>query len=109
MILNVGYARGPEIARRLEENNIVLNYQASPVEEGFTASGSLRMGVAEMTRFGMVASDFDKVAELMKDVIDHDKDVKQAVADFRKQFLTMQYCFNVADFQDQFEEIHALI
>ncbi len=109
VILNVGYAKGPEIAQRLENNNIVLNYQASPVEEGFTASGSLRIGVAEMTRFGMVASDFEQVAELMKDVIIHQKDVKQAVADFRRQFLTMRYCFNVADFQDLFEKIHALI
>lgn len=109
VILNVGYAKGPEIAQRLEDNNIVLNYQASPVEEGFTASGSLRIGVAEMTRFGMVASDFEHVAELMKDVIIHQKDVTQAVADFRRQFLNMQYCFNVADFQDLFEKIHALI
>ena len=109
VILNVGYAQGPEIARRLEDNNIILNYQASPVEEGFTASGSLRMGVAEMTRFGMIESDFQRLAELMSDVILRKKDVKLAVSDFRKQFLTMQYCFNVEDFQDLFEKIHDLI
>ena len=40
VILNVGFGKGPEIARRLEDNNIVLNYQAAPDEEGFTASGS---------------------------------------------------------------------
>jgi len=109
VILNVGYAQGPEIARRLEDNNIILNYQASPVEEGFTASGSLRMGVAEMTRFGMVESDFQRLAELMSDMILRKKDVKQAVTDFRKQFLTMRYCFNVEDFQDLFEKMHKLI
>ncbi|MEA3231631.1 MAG: hypothetical protein U9Q05_07755, partial [Thermodesulfobacteriota bacterium] len=32
--------------------------------------------------------------------------LKQAVTDFRKQFLTMPYCFNVEDFQDLFEKIH---
>ncbi len=106
VIVNVGYAQGPEIARLLEDNIIILNYQASPVEEGFTASGSLRMGVAEMTRFGMVESDFQRLAELMNDVILQKKDVKQTVTDFRKQFLTMQYCFNVEDFQDLFEKIH---
>ena len=52
VIVRVGYARGPEIAKRLEENNIICNYQATPDEEGFTASGALRMGVNEMTRFG---------------------------------------------------------
>ena len=37
----------------LEDNNIICNYQAAPDEEGFTAAGALRLGVAEMTRFGM--------------------------------------------------------
>ena len=34
VILHVGYARGPEIARRLEENNIIVNYQAAPGRGG---------------------------------------------------------------------------
>ena len=49
VIINVGYAKGPQIARLLEDNNIVLNYQAAPDEEGFTASGSLRTGVRAVT------------------------------------------------------------
>ena len=69
VIINVGYANGPEIAARLENNNIVLNYQAAPDEEGFTASGSLRTGVQEMTRFGMTTADFQQLAQLMADVI----------------------------------------
>ncbi|RTZ97017.1 MAG: glycine cleavage system aminomethyltransferase GcvT [Deltaproteobacteria bacterium] len=109
VILNVGYAQGPEIARRLEDNNIILNYQASPVEEGFTASGSLRMGVAEMTRFGMIESDFGRLAGFMRDVILDKKNVKQAVTDFRRPFLAMRYCFHTGDFQDLFELIHGLI
>ena len=52
VIVSVGYAAGPEVAARLERNNIIANYQATPDEEGFTASGALRMGVNEMTRFG---------------------------------------------------------
>ena len=94
VILNVGYAKGPEVARRLEENNIVLNYQAAPEEEGFTASGSLRMGVQEMTRFGMAETDFQELAQLMADVILHGKTVKDEVAKLRSRFLEMQYCFS---------------
>ncbi len=109
VILNVGYAKGPEIAQRLEDNNIILNYQASPTEEGFTASGSLRMGVAEMTRFGMKPADFEHLAALMKDVIVHSKDVKQAATDLRAKFLTMQYCFKVENFRELFEKMQALI
>ncbi len=58
VIVNVGYGRGPEVAKRLEDNNIICNYQAMPDEEGFTVSGALRMGVSEMTRFGMGPDDF---------------------------------------------------
>jgi aminomethyltransferase len=69
VIVKVGYSQGPSMARRLENNNIICNYQAAPEEEGFTASGALRLGVAEMTRFGMQPEDFEGVAQLMADVI----------------------------------------
>ena len=44
VIVNVGYGTGPDVAMRLERNNIICNYQATPEEEGFTASGALRTG-----------------------------------------------------------------
>ena len=59
VIVSVGYGEGAEIAERLEQNNVIVNYQATPDEEGFTASGALRMGVSEMTRFGFEEKDFD--------------------------------------------------
>ncbi|MBR2328596.1 MAG: glycine cleavage system aminomethyltransferase GcvT, partial [Clostridia bacterium] len=58
VIVSVGYGVGPEVAERLEQNNIIVNYQATPDEEGFTASGALRMGVSEMVRFGFTFDDF---------------------------------------------------
>ncbi len=94
VILSVGYARGPEMARRLEDNHIIVNYQAAPDEEGFTASGALRMGVSEMTRFGMKETDFQTLADLMADVIVQNKQIKSQVAAFRKGFQEMQYCFS---------------
>ncbi|HWR62231.1 MAG TPA: glycine cleavage system aminomethyltransferase GcvT, partial [Clostridia bacterium] len=36
VIVRVGYGTGPEAANRLEDNNIIVNYQATPEEEGFT-------------------------------------------------------------------------
>jgi len=94
VILSVGYAGGPEMARRLENSNIIVNYQAAPDEEGFTAAGALRMGVAEMTRFGMKEMDFQTLAEMMHDVIVQNKPVKSQVTAFRKRFQEMQYCFS---------------
>ncbi len=109
VILNVGYAKGAEIAGRLEDNNIVLNYQAAPDEEGFTASGSLRTGVQEMTRFGMVDSDFGELAQLMAEVILKGKAVKGKVRSLRQRFLNMQYCFSGQEFEEQIEELHQLV
>jgi aminomethyltransferase len=109
VILNVGYARGADIARCLEDNNIILNYQAAPDEEGFTASGSLRTGVQEMTRFGLTENDFGKLALLMADVILKGKNVKQEVSRFRQQFQDMQYCFCGEEFEGLIQELHRLV
>ena len=68
-----------EIARRLEENNIVANYQALPDDETFLESSGIRMGVQEMTRFGMKEKDFDELAGYIADVVIRNKTVKDAV------------------------------
>lgn len=109
VILNVGYSRGPEIARLLENNNIIVNYQASSEEEGFTAAGCLRMGVAEMTRFGMEEKDFQELAQLILDVVVGAKNVKEKVAEFRACFTDMRYCFAGEEFDAVMEKLHRLI
>jgi aminomethyltransferase len=93
VIVEVGYAKGPELANRLERNNIICNFQATPDQEGFTASGGLRMGVAEMTRFGMQPKDFADLAVLIAEVVNRDTDVKEQVKALRGKFLDLQYCF----------------
>nr|MCR5135097.1 glycine cleavage system protein T [Clostridiales bacterium] len=97
VIVSVGYGEGPEVAERLEQNNIICNYQATPEEEGFTASGALRLGVSEMTRFGFTADDFAKLADLMAACIKDGTDVSEEVRKLRAQHLEMQYCFKDAD------------
>lgn len=109
VVVRVGYARGPEIARRLEENNIILNFQAGPDEEGFTAAGALRMGVAEMTRFGMTESGFEELAQLMADCVLKNSVVKDSVARLRKRFLEMGFCFSADEVDVQLERLLACI
>ncbi len=109
VVIDVGYARGPEIARRLEDNNIILNYQAAPEEEGFTAAGSLRTGVQEMTRFGMRENDFKQLAQYIADAIFKDSNVKQEVSSLRRKFLDMQYCFADEEFDDLMQSLHQLV
>jgi aminomethyltransferase len=108
VILNVGFGKGPDVARRLEENNIVLNYQAAPDEEGFTASGSLRMGVQEMTRFGMEPDDFAELAQLMAAVIRDGKKVLTDVKKMRSRFDQMRYCFSGRQVEDLIEQLHSV-
>lgn len=92
VIINTGYAKGVEIAERLEKNNIIVNYQSTPYDEGFSSSSALRTGVQEMTRFGMKEKDFEQLATYMKEIIINNKDMSEEVSKFRKNFKEMQYC-----------------
>lgn len=86
------HGSGNELARRLEDNNIVTNYQALPDDESFLEASGIRMGVQEMTRYGMKEKDFHTLAGHIADVIIRNADVKEKIADFRKGFRDMQYC-----------------
>jgi len=109
VILSVGYGKGPPMAQRLEDNGIIVNYQALPEEEGFTASGGIRMGVQEMTRFGMKQADFQELAQLIHDVIVHDKRVNDDVAALRSRFRELQFCFKGGEYDEWLEKLHHLI
>jgi aminomethyltransferase len=109
VVVEVGYGRGPEIARRLESNNIICNYQASPDEEGFTAAGALRLGVAEMTRFGMGPGEFRELAELVAAVVTENAAVKERVRSLRRRFLEMQYCFREEEYSDVTARLRELL
>ncbi len=110
VIVDVGYSNGPNIANFLENNNIIVNYQATPEEEGFTASGALRMGVSEMTRFGMQEKDFQTLAQLMSDAILNQKPVKDKVIELRKSFIDLHYCFDKSEnLESLMGKLHELV
>jgi len=88
---------GQVIARRLEENNIVVNYQALPDDATFLESSGIRIGVQEMTRFGMKEKDFGELAGYAADVVVRNKNVKEAVKAYRRNFLEMGYCLPVQE------------
>ena len=92
VILRVkAFGPGMDIARRLEINNVLTNYQALPDDATFLESSGIRLGVQEMTRFGMKEKDFDTLAGLMADIIIRDKPAQDEVARYRKNFLTMGF------------------
>jgi aminomethyltransferase len=109
VVVDVGYSHGPEMADRLEANNIICNYQANTDEEGFTASGALRMGVSEMTRFGMLQDDFGSLAGLIHDVVMNGSVVVDKVKALRAQFQELQFCFRGDEYTDLLQKLHGFL
>ena len=109
VIVEVGYGRGPLLAERLEANNIICNYQAAPDEEGFTAAGALRLGVAEMTRFGMGPEDFEALAVIMAAILLDDRKAKAKVRELRRGFSGLRYCFGEADFPEAMKALRETV
>jgi aminomethyltransferase len=105
VIVRVGYGKGPLIAERLEGNNMIVNYQGAPDDEAFTTASCLRMGVQEMTRFGMKEEDFGRLAEVMGQVILKDRPMTKEVSQFRKKFTEMKYCLPEAEARSLVEEL----
>jgi aminomethyltransferase len=97
VLLRVGPGKGIPVARALERNNIIVNFQGLPGDTSFLSSSGLRMGTQEMTRFGMDASGFGELAALMADLILRDRPVRDEVAALRSRYRTMRYTFPVPE------------
>jgi glycine hydroxymethyltransferase len=81
---------GVEVARRLEANDIIVNYNMVPGDADPRNPSGLRIGVPEMTRFGMDERAMGELAQLMHDAI-RSKNVKEQVNSLRGRFLEMKY------------------
>ncbi|HZO73827.1 MAG TPA: serine hydroxymethyltransferase [Ktedonobacteraceae bacterium] len=81
---------GVEVAKRLEANDIILNYNMLPGDSDPRNPSGLRIGVPEMTRFGMKEQAMGELAQLMHDGI-RGKNVKAQVNALRARYQEMQY------------------
>jgi glycine hydroxymethyltransferase len=81
---------GVEVAKRLEANDIILNYNMLPGDADPRNPSGLRIGVPEMTRFGMDERAMGEVAQLLHDAI-RGKQVKEQVHALRARYTHMQY------------------
>lgn len=95
---NIGL--GGDIEKLLEKANIILNRNLLPydIAEGrhYQNPGGLRLGTSEVTRLGMGKSEMVDIAGFFKKLIIDKKDpkkVKDEVAEFRKDFHEVKYCF----------------
>lgn len=94
---------GREIANRLEEANIICNKMSLPKDSPHDATknpSAIRIGVQEVTRFGMKENDMKEIARFIKKLlIDRvsAEAIREDVIEFRKRFKNVHYCFNFED------------
>ena len=81
---------GVEVAKRLEANDIIVNYNMVPGDSDPRSPSGLRIGVPEMTRFGMDERAMGELAQLMHDAI-RNKNVRAEVRALRGRYTEMQY------------------
>lgn len=89
--------RGDAVAKKLETANIILNKNIIPKDSKNPENPSgIRLGVQEMTRYGMKEEEMQKIAEFMKRVILDKEDVEvvgNEIIKFRKRFQEVKFCF----------------
>ena len=87
---------GNEIARILKENEIILNMNLLPFEplEKVTNPSGIRIGVQEMTRFGMKEKEMERIAGLFKRCLRDSLSANNEVREFRKEFQKVEYSFD---------------
>ncbi|GLV56994.1 serine hydroxymethyltransferase [Dictyobacter sp. S3.2.2.5] len=81
---------GVEVAKRLEESDIILNYNMLPGDADPRNPSGLRIGVSEMTRFGMDEHSMGELAQLIHESV-RGKNVKQQINALRARYVEMKY------------------
>ncbi len=106
---------GAKAAKLLEDANIILNKNLLPWDppEAVKNPSGLRIGVQEMTRFGMKEGDFKELARFFRDVLIEGKDpteVRKKVIEFRKNFVEVKYGYDIPEeFKDSLQKVPMLL
>lgn len=99
------FGGGKIVADKLEEANIICNKMSLPWDTPHDATknpSGIRLGVQELTRFGMKEEEMREVARFIKKVLIENKsavEVRKEVIEFRKGFTKIQYCFDIDEFE----------
>ena len=97
IVIDVSKIGGGDLrSNRLEKNNIIVNKNLLPSDEINSKTlqnpSGLRISTHALTRLGMKKSDMKYIAELFREVLLKNKDVKKEVIEFRKNFQEIKYC-----------------
>jgi len=104
---------GSRVAELFEKANIIVNKNLLPWDkpEDIKNPSGIRIGVQEVTRWGMKESDMKQIAEFMRMVAIDNKDpedVKKKVIDFRKDFNKVHYGFDI-DSEDELKLLKIML
>ncbi|MCG2881769.1 MAG: serine hydroxymethyltransferase [Acidilobus sp.] len=93
---------GAKAALLLEEANIIVNKNLLPKDppEAVKNPSGLRIGVQEMTRFGMKEDEMEVIADFMERVLikgEEPSKVREEVKSFRSNFTKVHYGFRLED------------
>ncbi len=96
---------GAKAAELLEKANIIVNKNLLPYDppDAIKNPSGLRLGVQEMTRFGMKEDNMRDIARFMRRVLIDGEDpekVGREVKEYRQNYLEVQYCFKVNPLED---------
>ena len=85
-------ALGPaiDLAKQLAVNNIILNHNLLPGDQDVRNPSGLRIGVQEMTRFGMKESEMGEISALIVEAM-KGRQVQEEVRRLRSRFIEVQY------------------
>jgi glycine hydroxymethyltransferase len=91
------FGGGDKVAALFEEANIIVNKNALPWDKSVLRPSGIRMGVQEMTRFGMGRDEMQEIARFIARVLrgEDPATVKREVTKFRKSFLEIKYGFKL--------------
>jgi len=94
---------GRDVSRRLNDNGVICNMNLLPGEPQKNARNprGIRLGVQEMTRFGMGADEMGRIAQLMRDCLMDGKRIEADCAALRSDFPKIQYGFDLAALADE--------
>jgi glycine hydroxymethyltransferase len=87
---------GEKVSRLLEANDIIINMNMLPHEplSNHDRPEGIRLGVQEMTRFGMGVAEMEQIAALIHAAIIGRQDVKEEVNRFRERFHEVRYSYD---------------
>jgi len=97
------YGDGGTMEQKLEQANIILNRNLLPwdIREGkhYKNPSGIRIGTPEVTRLGMKEREMAEIADFIKRIVVDGEDLKRVageVAEFRRDYQRVHYCFESA-------------